>query len=96
MTNHAIAGTLGTLLLAVAALGACSSNDADPASDEPTKSAEGVADPRVGGITYGLWDPELDDYRVWVAAEDGSDPRLLVDDRDGTHLRVVVDKAPLG
>jgi Tol biopolymer transport system component len=79
-------GALAAVVLGGVALGACTGSDPGSRVAPATQPAVTPSDPtsaqeggQAGGITYGLWDPELDDYRVWVAAEDGSDPRLLVD-----------------
>jgi Tol biopolymer transport system component len=71
MTRRSVLRVVGTLLLGVALLGACT--DEDPSPDEESTA------PRTGGITYGQWDEELGDFRIWVANVDGSDPKPLVD-----------------
>jgi Tol biopolymer transport system component len=41
-------------------------------------SGGGASDTENGRISFGRWDPKLGDFRIWTAADDGSDERPLV------------------
>jgi Tol biopolymer transport system component len=59
-----IAALLALVLAAAALLAACGGG--------------GYTADENGRISFGKWDPKLDDFRIWTAAPDGSDERPLV------------------
>lgn len=95
MRNRKLAaGPRVLLLFGVVLLGGCAGNGSDTPDTMGTSGAsssstggidltpateEDAPTTRVGGITYGQWDEDLDDFRIWIANADGSDPEPLAD-----------------